>query len=139
MLFAGEELFLAGSEYFASNPPWPITEAAGMINLDMVGTGPELIMDGGATTPAFQQMAVEADRLYGGFNLAGQNPTPAVPGASDHSAFINAGVPTIYMHSSGASGRAHTPEDVASNIDYDAFFRTTRVVYLTLFQMADRL
>ena len=139
VLFAGEELFLAGSEYFASNPPWPISKAAGMINLDMVGTGPELRMDGGATTPAFQQMAVEADRLYGGFNLADQSPTPAVPGASDHSAFINAGVPTIYMHSRGASGRVHTPEDVASTIDYDAFFRTTRVVYLTLFQIADRL
>lgn len=139
VLFAGEELFLAGSDYFASNPPWPIAKAVGMINLDMVGTGPELRMDGGATTPAFQQMAIEADRLYGGFNLADQNPTPAVPGASDHSAFINAGIPTIYLHSRGAPGRAHTPEDVASTIDYDAFFRTTRVVYLTLFQIADRL
>ncbi len=138
VLFAGEELFLAGSEYFAAHPPRPITGAAGMINLDMVGTGPVLRMDGGQTTPIFQQMAVEADRLYGNFGLADQRPTPAVAGASDHSAFINAGVPTIYLHSRGAPGRVHTPEDVASTIDYDAYFRTTCVVYLTLFQMADR-
>jgi hypothetical protein len=138
VLFAGEELFLLGSEYFAANPPRPIGKAVGMINLDVVGVGPSLAMDGGATTPRFQQMAVDADRLYGGFGIADRNPTPARPGASDHSAFINAGVPTIYLHSGGASGRAHTPADVADTIDYDAFTRTARVVYLTLFQMADR-
>jgi len=27
---------------------------------------------------------------------------------------------------------------VPERVDYDAFYRTTRVVYLTLFQMADR-
>jgi hypothetical protein len=138
VLFAGEELFLLGSEYFAANPPRPIGKAVGMINLDVVGVGPNLAMDGGATTPRFQQMAVDADRLYGGFGIAERDPTPARPGASDHSAFINAGVPTIYLHSGGATGRAHTPADVADTIDYDAFVRTARVVYLTLFQMADR-
>lgn len=138
VLFAGEELYLLGSEYFAANPPRPISDAAGMMNLDMVGTGPRLRMDGGATTPAFQQFAVEADRLYGGFDLADSEPTPAEPGASDHSAFINAGVPTVYFHSSGARGRAHTAEDVPEGIDYDAYYRTALVLYLTLFQMADR-
>ena len=138
VLFAGEELFLLGSEYFASHPPRPITQAAGMMNLDMVGSGPRLRMEGGASTPIFQQFAVDADRLYGGFDLENQEPTPARPGASDHSAFVNANVPTIYFHSSGAPGRAHTAADVPENIDYDAFYRTTLVVYLTLFQMADR-
>ncbi|KPJ97908.1 MAG: hypothetical protein AMS20_16670 [Gemmatimonas sp. SG8_28] len=114
VLFAGEELFLLGSEYFASHPP------------------------GGASTPIFQQFVVAADRLYGGFDLESQEPTPARPGASDHSAFVNAGVPTVYFHSSGAPGRAHTAADVPQNIDYDAFYRTTLVVYLTLFQMADQ-
>ncbi len=138
VLFAGEELFLLGSEYFASHPPRPISQAVGMMNLDMVGTGPQLSMDGGASTPIFQQFVVDADRLYGGFGLEDKDPTPARPGASDHSAFINAGVPTVYFHSSGAPGRAHTATDVPENIDYDAFYRTTLVVYLTLFQMADR-
>lgn len=138
VLFAGEELFLLGSEYFASHPPRPISNAVGMMNLDMVGTGPRLSMDGGASTPIFQQFVVDADRLYGGFGLEERDPTPAVAGASDHSAFINAGVPTVYFHSSGAPGRAHTAADVPENIDYDAFYRTTLVVYLTLYQMADR-
>lgn len=138
VLFAGEELFLLGSEYFASHAPRPITDAVGMMNLDMVGTGPRLRMDGGATTPIFQQFAVDADRLYGGFDLADSEPTPAVPGASDHTAFINAGVPTVYFHSSGAQGRAHTAEDLPEGIDYDAYYRTALVLYLTLFQMADR-
>jgi hypothetical protein len=138
VLFAGEELFLLGSEYFAANPPRPISEAVGMMNLDMVGTGPRLRMDGGASTPIFQQFVIDADRLHGGFDLEAQDPTPARPGASDHSAFINAGVPTVYFHSSGAPGRGHTATDVPENIDYDAFYRTSLVVYLTLFQMADR-
>ena len=34
--------------------------------------------------------------------------------------------------------QAHTDTDVPQNLDYDAFYRTTLVVYLTLFQMADR-
>ncbi len=138
VLFAGEEHFLLGSEYFAANPPRPISQVAGMMNLDMVGTGPRLAMDGGASTPIFQQFLVDADRLYGGFGIEEQTPTPARPGASDHSAFVNAGVPTVYLHSSGAAGRAHTAADVPEKIDYEAFYRTTLVVYLTLFQMADR-
>ncbi len=138
VLFAGEELFLLGSEYFAANPPRPLSKAVGMINLDMVGTGPRLSMDGGASTPIFQQYLIDADRLYGGFGIEERDPTPAVAGASDHSAFVNAGVPTVYFHSSGAPGRAHTAADVPENIDYEAFYRTTLVVYLTLYQMADR-
>ncbi|MFC1499821.1 hypothetical protein ACFL6T_02235 [Candidatus Zixiibacteriota bacterium] len=35
-------------------------------------------------------------------------------------------------------GRAHTAADVPENLDYEAFYRTTLVVYLTLYQMADR-
>jgi len=95
VLFAGEELFLAGSEYFAAHLPGPVEKAAGMINLDIVGVGPELRMEGGATTPLFQQMAVEADRLYGNLGLEDREPTPAREGASDHSAFVRAGIPTV--------------------------------------------
>jgi Peptidase family M28/PA domain len=138
VLFAGEELFLLGSEFMAAHSPRPIADAVGMMNLDMVGTGPHLRMDGGATTPLFQQFAVDADRLYGGFGLADSQPTLAVPGASDHTAFINAGVPTVYFHSAGARGRAHTAADVPATIDFDAYYRTSLVLYLTLFQMADR-
>lgn len=137
VLFAGEELFLLGSDYFVAHAPRPIEDAVGMMNLDVVGTGPILRMDGGASTPAFQRFAVDADHLYGGFGLADSEPTPAVPGASDHTAFINAGVPTVYFHSSGARGGAHTAADVPETIDYDAYYRTTLVLYLTLFQMAD--
>ncbi len=138
VLFGGEELFLLGSEYFAAHAPRPLSNAVGMMNLDVVGTGTELRMEGGATTPSFQHFAVAADELYGGFGLAESTPTPAVPGASDHSAFINAGVPTVYFHSAGAGGRPHTAADVPELIDYDAYYRTTQVLYLTLFQMADR-
>jgi Zn-dependent M28 family amino/carboxypeptidase len=137
--FAGEEHFLLGSEYFAAHPPRPLSQAVGMINLDMVGTGPNLSMDGGATTPIFQEFAINADRLYGGFGLEERNATPARAGASDHSAFVNAGVPTVYFHSGGGtSGRAHTAADVPELIDYDTYYRTTRVIYVILFQMADR-
>lgn len=138
VLFAGEELFLLGSEYFASHPPRALANAVGMINLDVVGVGPDLRIEGGATTPRFQQMAADADRLYGGFDLAARKATPAREGPSDHSAFVRAGVPTIYFHSGGAAGRAHTPADVADTIDFDAYARTAGVVYLTMFQIADR-
>ncbi len=138
VLFAGEELFLAGSEYFAAHLPGPVEKAAGMINLDIVGVGPDLRMEGGATTPLFQQMAVEADRLYGNLGIEDRDPTPAREGASDHSAFVRAGIPTLYFHSGGATGRIHTPADVAGTIDFEAFVRTARVVYATLFQIADR-
>ncbi|MFO7769711.1 MAG: M28 family peptidase [bacterium] len=138
VLFAGEELFLLGSEYFAAHPPRSSDSMAGMINLDMAGTGPQLRMAGGATTPAFHQFAVDADRLYGGFGLAESEPRPIAPGASDHSAFVNAGVPTLYFASGGAPGRAHTSSDTVGTIDFDAMERTARVVYLVLYQMADR-
>jgi len=138
VLFAGEELFLLGSEYFAAHPPRPAARMAGMINLDMAGTGPRLRMSGGATTPAFQESAVHADRLYGGLGLADSEPRPISPGASDHSAFVEAGVPTVYFASGGAPGRAHTASDRVSTIDFEAMERTARVVYLVMYQMADR-
>jgi hypothetical protein len=139
VLFAGEELFLLGSEYFATHAPRPLDHCAGMINLDMPGGGDALRVMGGASTPEFQQMVVEADRLFGGFGLAEQRPTPAVAGASDHSAFVERDVPTLYIAAAGGpSVRAHTAADRIDTIDYEAFTRTARVVYLTLFQMADR-
>jgi hypothetical protein len=138
VLFAGEELFLLGSEYFASHPPRPIEKCVGMINLDMPGGGNTLRVNGGASTPAFQQMAVEADRLFGGFALEEQRPTPSVEGASDHSAFVHRSVPTLYIAAGGGPGRAHTSDDIADTIDFQAYRRATTVVYLTLFQIADR-
>ena len=138
VLFAGEELFLLGSEYFAQNPPRPLSQAVGMVNLDVVGVGPSLSMEGGETNPLFQQMAADADRLYGGFDLAARPPTPARAGAGAHSAVVQAGGPTGDFHSGGAEGRVHTPADVADTIDFAAYHRTTVVVYLTIFQMADR-
>jgi hypothetical protein len=138
VLFAGEEMFLLGSEYFATHPPRPIEKCTGMINLDMPGGGNTLRINGGASTPAFQQMAVEADRLFGGFALDEQRSTPAVEGASDHSAFVRRSVPTLYIAAGGGPGRAHTPDDVADTIDFQAYARATTVVYLILFQIADR-
>ncbi len=138
VLFAGEELFLLGSEYFATHPPRPIEKCVGMINLDMPGGGNVLRINGGTSTPAFQQMAVEADRLFGGFALDEQRPTPAVEGASDHSAFVRRSVPTLYIAAGGGPGRVHTPDDIADTIDFQAYLRATTVVYLTLFQIADR-
>ncbi len=112
--FGGEELGLWGSRrYVESLSSQDRAEIKGMINLDMIGvgdrwrvTGSESLVDLAVQAGKAEQIDVQAftmPRMFG----------------SDHSSFINVGIPGLFIHRLD-DPNYHTPEDKAEFIVTDA-------------------
>ena len=116
MTFAGEELGLLGSSYYANHPELPLKNAVAMINMDMigrvrdgklyiggVGTGSTLRADLDKATPHFPKLKID----YTG-NSANDS--------SDHTSFSSKQVPILFFFS-GLHGDYHKPSDTWDKID----------------------
>jgi len=112
VLFAAwdaEEMGLLGSRYYVSTPTWPLTRTVAMLNLDMVGAGEELLVDG--SEEIVRQLQVSA-AVYG------ITTTVSSSGGSDHFSFQEAGIPAamlIYW----PDPHYHDPADTAEAIEPD--------------------
>ncbi|MBE9507054.1 MAG: M28 family peptidase, partial [Chloroflexi bacterium] len=112
VLFAawdGEEQGLLGSQHYVENPIFPLTRTVAMLNLDMVGTGDVLQIDGQGPVAA---------QLEAGAGVYGITHTLAFMGRSDHVSFYGAEVPAamlIYW----PDVFYHTPNDEVSVIEPD--------------------
>ena len=106
MTFAGEELGLLGSGYYANHPELPLDKAVAMINMDMIGrvrdgklfiggagTGTTLRPDLDALIPHFPQLHVDYSDNSG-------------YGSSDHTSFTAKQVPVLFFFS-GLHGDYH--------------------------------
>jgi Zn-dependent M28 family amino/carboxypeptidase len=116
MTFAGEELGLLGSAYYASHPLLPLEKAVAMLNMDMIGriredgkiyvngTGTGSTLDALVTkvkVPASLKLDLSESTGYGG---------------SDHISFASKQVPVIFFFS-GLHGDYHKPSDTADKIE----------------------
>ncbi|MGD2176263.1 MAG: M20/M25/M40 family metallo-hydrolase, partial [Anaerolineae bacterium] len=91
VLFAawdGEEQGLLGSRHYVEYPTTSITRTVSMLNLDMVGTGETLQIDGEG--PIAAQLEVAAETF-------GVTYTSTFRGRSDHVPFSGAGVPAAML------------------------------------------
>ena len=112
--FAGEELGLLGSAYFANHPPFPIKQAVAMINMDMIGrvSKNKLYVSGTGTSPGFQKVVQDANRAQNfdiSFSSSGY-------GASDHTSFTVKEIPVLFFFS-GLHSDYHKPSDTSDKID----------------------
>ena len=110
VLFAawdGEEQGLLGSRHYVENPTQSITRTVSMLNLDMVGAGEALRIDGEGAVAAQLSVAAEA---------YGATVTSTFGGGSDHVPFYSAGVPAG-MLIWWPDELYHTPDDEISAID----------------------
>jgi aminopeptidase YwaD len=114
--FAGEELGLLGSSYYANHPELPLAKAVTMINMDMIGrvqngklyiggagTGSSLRSDLDRITPRFDKLRLD----YSGNDGYG---------SSDHTSFTAKQVPVLFFFS-GLHGDYHKPSDTWDKID----------------------
>ena len=115
MTFAGEELGLLGSAYYASHPSLPLEKAVTMLNMDMIGriregkiyvngTGTGSTLDAvvaGIKLPSILKLDLSESTGYGG---------------SDHISFTAKQVPVIFFFS-GLHGDYHKPSDTSDKID----------------------
>jgi len=114
--FGGEEQGLRGSKYFAYHPTVPGRQICAMLNFDMEGTG-----DGGAgmggrnyfpeavqqLTASLSDSVMKKFRLGRGWGMGG----------SDHSHFLEQGIPAMGFYSSGGHPFYHKFEDVPSTLN----------------------
>ena len=116
MTFAGEELGLLGSGYYANHPELPLTKAVAMINMDMIGRvrDGKLYIGGaghrhhacGAISTGIAPHYPAEDRLLGQRGY----------GSSDHTSFTAKQVPVLFFFS-GLHGDYHKPSDTWDKIN----------------------
>jgi len=115
LTFAGEELGLLGSSYYANHPALPLENAVAMINMDMIGRvrDHKVYVGGVGTGTSFAALLKDATARHefqtditerGGY------------GSSDHTSFTAKHVPVLFFFS-GLHADYHKPSDTWDKID----------------------
>jgi hypothetical protein len=128
-LWCGEELGLLGSNYYVKNLPdgLKVENIVANFNLDMVGLGERIGAPGALNFPAIYDVIMKnqdpdvakvVDASTGG------------PGGSDHSAFIEQGIESLALMTSGGVGHPdyHDAGDKAEKIDPVILLKTGQFV-----------
>jgi hypothetical protein len=133
MTFAGEELGLLGSSYYANHPELPLAKAVAMINMDMIGRvrDGKLYVGGAGTGTTLRQ---ELDQITPRFPLHVDYSDTSGYGSSDHTSFTAKQVPVLFFFS-GLHGDYHKPSDTWDKIDANAGIEVVELVAA----VADRL
>ncbi|MBI2953618.1 MAG: M20/M25/M40 family metallo-hydrolase [Chloroflexi bacterium] len=120
--FSAEEIGHLGSRHYVSAlSPKERQSIVAMINLDMVGVGNNLTVAG---TGQLVAIGVDAARKagYAAARLYGQG-----GGASDHTAFLDAGVPALYI-TWGPDPRYHSAQDKTHHVQPRLLAATGQIV-----------
>jgi hypothetical protein len=125
MTFAGEELGLLGSGYYANHPEMALDKAVTMINLDMIGRirDSKLYVGGVATGTTLRtdlEEIASRSRLRIDYSDSGY-------GSSDHTSFTAKQVPVLFFFS-GLHGDYHKPSDTWDKIDPAGSIEVLRLV-----------
>ncbi len=115
MTFAGEELGLLGSGYYANNPKIPIENTVAMLNMDMIGRirDGKVYLGGLGTGASFNQLI---DDVSKGSTLTLEKSDSGGYGSSDHTSFTTKQVPVLFFFS-GLHADYHKPSDTWDKID----------------------
>jgi hypothetical protein len=142
MAFSGEEEGLLGSQYYVSNPVWPLEKTVAMVNLDMVGrlNGEKLNVGGIGTATEFRPMVEAENAKNGPFAAVAAIPASSRSaagfalqlnedgfGPSDHSSFYSKKVPVLFFFT-GTHNDYHKPSDTYEKINYSGLNRVVGYV-----------
>lgn len=128
--FAGEEAGLLGARHYvraaqASGAPFALSGHIANLNIDTVGR-----LADGKVTIFGTGSAREWPFIFMGAGAVTGVPTQAVAqeiNASDHTAFVEVGVPAVQLFASAASDY-HRPSDTADKIDYAGLGKVAAVL-----------
>jgi Zn-dependent M28 family amino/carboxypeptidase len=132
--FTAEEMGLRGSRYFVANPPLPLEEIRGVVNLDMISRGKQnLIYCEGGEYEIMRNAADKANRRVG-LNIR-YDEHPEWRAQSDHSPFMKKGIPTLYF---GVENHPdyHRVSDHADRILADLATRVSELTFLLVLDVA---
>ena len=133
MTFAGEELGLLGSGFYANHPELPLAKAVTMINMDMIGRvrDGKLFIGGAGTGTTLRK---DLDGITPRFPLHVDYSDNSGYGSSDHTSFTAKQVPVLFFFS-GLHGDYHKPSDTWDKINAPAAVEVLQLVA----DIADRI
>lgn len=133
-LWAGEEQGLLGSRHYADHPTHPIEKTVLNINMDMVGIGSGKINFGG------QYYGPQVWKLWEEKipkeMLAYLKPSRGGPGGSDHTPFLQKGIPAFFAITEDSFLKYHQPRDESDLIQPELLKKTGEFVRLAVEVMA---
>jgi hypothetical protein len=115
--WSGEEEGLLGSAAWCKTPTWDLNKIVVYFNLDMVGLGDVKLNFPGIyyAKEVWKFLSKNVDSAY----LKNVIPSKGGPGGSDHTPFLQKGVPAFAGMTGGQHPDYHTPGDVSEKIDGD--------------------
>ncbi|MBI4902562.1 MAG: M28 family peptidase [Acidobacteria bacterium] len=124
--FAGEELGLLGSAYYAEHPTLPLDKAVAMINMDMIGrpANGRIFVNGTGTGSNLKAII---DKAASSTDLKVDLAEKSGYGSSDHTSFTAKQVPVIFFFS-GLHADYHKPSDTWDKIDGPQTVKVLRIV-----------
>jgi hypothetical protein len=142
--FTGEEKGMNGSHYFINNCPVPVEKISTCLDMDMLGrNNPDSLYLVGSDLLSSELDATinkvnKASGINFGFDYRYSNLThpQRIYFRSDHYPFIRFGIPSVWFFC-GFTPDYHTPKDALEYIDYTKFYKATKLVYLTAFEIGN--
>jgi hypothetical protein len=134
LTFAGEELGLLGSSYYANHPELPLDNAVAMINMDMIGRlrDNKLYVGGVGTGTTLKPLL---DRAAHRSDLTLDESEKGGYGASDHTSFTSKQVPVLFFFS-GLHADYHRPSDTWDKINAPGAVKVLRLVADVMSELA---
>ncbi len=122
--FSAEEHGLIGSRFWVSNPTIPLGRVVAMLNLDMIG---RLSEDKRALTVYGMHSSSRWSPLLDQVNTAHRFTLRrlAAGGSSDHSSFIDYGIPSLFLFT-GLHKDYHTPTDDVEKLNVEGLEQVSR-------------
>jgi Zn-dependent M28 family amino/carboxypeptidase len=133
-----------GSHYFINNCPVPVEKISACLNMDMIGRNDSdtlFLVGSDLLSTELDASLNRVNKKYGinfGFDYRYSDPKhpQRVYFRSDHYPFIRFGIPGVWIFC-GFTPDYHTSRDLPEFINYNKFLKTTRLVYLTAYDIGN--
>ena len=147
--FSGEEKGLLGSEYYTSNPVFPIVNTVCDLNIDMIGridekhaTGDYVYLIGSDKLSSqlhalSEKVNATYTKLELDYTFNDKNDKNRFYYRSDHYNFAKNGVPVIFYFN-GVHADYHEPTDDVEKIDFEKIKKIAEFVFLTAWEIANK-
>ncbi len=150
MAFTGEEKGLLGSEYFISNPTYPLAQMVTNLNIDMVGrvdlTHEEeqdyvYLIGSDKLSAELHRISENANKQYTGLTLDyafnDENDPNRYYYRSDHYNFAKNNIPVIFYFN-GTHADYHKSSDTVDKILFELMEKRGKLVFYTGWELANR-
>lgn len=151
MTVTGEEKGLLGSEFYVTNPLYPLEQTVADLNIDMVGRTDDLhdessrnyvyIIGSDKLSTELHAINEEANKNYTEMNLDYKYNDPEDPNRfyyrSDHYNFAKNNIPIIFYFN-GTHEDYHQDTDTVDKIEFDMLMKRARLVFYTAWQLVNQ-